>query len=265
MNFTATTTWIRERDPSRPVHYERAELGPNTDIFCPMYARIPEIVEYAETHDDRPLILCEYSHAMGNSNGNLADYWEAIYAHERLQGGFIWDWVDQGLRQPVPGKPGEFYFAYGGAFEPEGVYHDDNFLMNGLVSADRVPHPGLLEVKKVYQSIKVEQSEDSRGSSSKSRTGTRSSILLGSMGSGSSRAMTRSSTPVGCRASTSAPECEAVAIRCRNLPTSGRRVLARSELPVGRRSTWADRGHEVAWEQFELDVGAEAPRLDRPP
>ncbi len=114
-----------------------------------MYARIPDIVEYAENHDDRPLILCEYAHAMGNSIGNLADYWDAIYAHEQLQGGFIWDWVDQGLRQPVPGRPGEFYFAYGGDFEPEGVYHDDNFLMNGLVSADRVPHPGLFEVKKV--------------------------------------------------------------------------------------------------------------------
>ncbi len=79
VNFTATSGWIRERDPSRPVHYERAELGPNTDIYCPMYERIPKIVEYAETHDDRPLILCEYSHAMGNSNGNISDYWDAIY------------------------------------------------------------------------------------------------------------------------------------------------------------------------------------------
>jgi len=147
VNFTATSSWIRERDPSRPVHYERAELGPNTDIpntdiYCPMYERIPQIVEYAETYDDRPLILCEYSHAMGNSNGNLKDYWDAIYKYERLQGGFIWDWVDQGLRQPIPGRPDEFYFAFGGDFEPPGVYHDDNFLMNGLVSADRVPHPG---------------------------------------------------------------------------------------------------------------------------
>ena len=80
VNFTATSWWIRERDPSRPVHYERAELGPNTDIYCPMYAD-PEIVEYAENYDDRPLILCEYSHAMGNSNGNLKDYWDAIYSH----------------------------------------------------------------------------------------------------------------------------------------------------------------------------------------
>ena len=107
--------------------------------------------------------MCEYSHAMGNSNGNLKDYWEVIYGHERLQGGFIWDWVDQGLRQPVPGRPGEFYFAYGGDFEPAGVYHDDNFLMNGLVSADRVPHPGLLELKKVYQYITATAVDLARG------------------------------------------------------------------------------------------------------
>jgi len=155
VNFDATSSWVRERDASRPVHYERAELGSNTDIYCPMYERIPQIVEYAETYDDRPLIMCEYSHAMGNSNGNLKEYWDAFYTYERLQGGFIWDWVDQGLRRPVPGRPDEFYFAFGGDFEPPGVYHDDNFLMNGLVSADRVPHPGLLELKKVHQYIDV--------------------------------------------------------------------------------------------------------------
>ena len=153
--FEETSRWIKQRDPSRPVHYERAELRPHTDIFAPMYYRIPEIVAYAENHDDRPLILCEYSHAMGNSNGNFADYWEAIYEHPRLQGGFVWDWADQGLYKEVPGRPGETYFAYGGDFEPEGVYHDDNFLMNGLVSADRTPHPALEEVKKVYQPLRI--------------------------------------------------------------------------------------------------------------
>ena len=156
INFEATSAWIKQRDPSRPVHYERAGLRPHTDIFAPMYHRIPEILAYADNHDDRPLILCEYSHAMGNSNGNFADYWEAIYDHPRLQGGFVWDWVDQGLRQEVPGRPGETYFAYGGDLEPEGVYNDDNFLMNGLVSADRTPHPALWEVKKVYQYVHSE-------------------------------------------------------------------------------------------------------------
>jgi beta-galactosidase len=155
VNFVATSKWIHERDASRPVQYEQAELRDHTDIFAPMYARIPQLVEYAENHEDRPLILCEYTHAMGNSNGNVADYWDAIYAHDQLQGGFVWDWADQGLLKEIPGRPGETFFGYGGDFEPEGVYHDDNFVMNGLVSPDRAPHPGLWEIKKVYQYIRV--------------------------------------------------------------------------------------------------------------
>ncbi len=101
-NFAATSGWIRERDPSRPVHYERAGRGPNTDIVCPMYASIRHISRYAEGNPSRPLILCEYAHAMGNSVGNLQDYWDAIEKYPALQGGSIWDWVDQGLWKDVP-------------------------------------------------------------------------------------------------------------------------------------------------------------------
>jgi beta-galactosidase len=102
VNFYATYDWTKQRDPSRPVQYERAELDRNTDIYCPMYSTIEHIVSYAKRKPDRPLIMCEYAHAMGNSVGNFQDYWTAIEAHESLQGGFIWDWVDQGLLQPVP-------------------------------------------------------------------------------------------------------------------------------------------------------------------
>jgi beta-galactosidase len=101
-NFEAAYDWIKQRDPSRPVQYERAGLDRNTDIYCPMYARIDHMLKYASTPQARPLILCEYAHAMGNSVGNLQDYWTAIEAHPQLQGGFIWDWVDQGLAKPVP-------------------------------------------------------------------------------------------------------------------------------------------------------------------
>jgi len=263
VNFTATADWIRERDPSRPVHYERAELGPNTDIFCPMYARIPEIVEYAENHDDRPLILCEYSHAMGNSNGNIADYWKEIYARAHLQGGFIWDWVDQGLRQPVPGKSGEFYFAYGGAFEPEGVYHDDNFLMNGLVSADRVPHPGLLELKKVYQYVHVEPVDLERGVIEVANgyafmglenldgvwklEGDGELVASGELG----------------RLDVVAGESRRVKLR---LPRLQRVAGVDYRLEVSFRladdAPWADAGHEVAWAQFELGPRGVAGALD---
>ena len=102
VNTEATYAWIKKRDPSRPVQYERAELAANTDIYCPMYATIDRIVRYAGQPQERPLILCEYAHAMGNSVGNLQDYWDAIETHEQLQGGFIWDWVDQGLSADVP-------------------------------------------------------------------------------------------------------------------------------------------------------------------
>jgi len=101
-NFQATAEWIRRRDPSRPIHYERAGMDKATDIVCPMYARPEHLARYASEPRDRPYILCEYSHAMGNSNGNLWKYWELIYAKKHLQGGFIWDWVDQALRKPLP-------------------------------------------------------------------------------------------------------------------------------------------------------------------
>ena len=97
VNFEATSAWIHKRDPSRPVHYERAGNKPHTDIVCPMYARIASIESYGSKPQDRPLILCEYAHAMGNSVGNLQDYWTVIEKYKHLQGGFIWDWVDQGL------------------------------------------------------------------------------------------------------------------------------------------------------------------------
>ncbi len=101
-NFRATAKWIKERDPSRPIHYERAGADPVSEIRCPMYASAKWLADYAIQRRGRPLILCEYSHAMGNSNGNLKEYWDLIYQHPELQGGFIWDWVDQGLRKEIP-------------------------------------------------------------------------------------------------------------------------------------------------------------------
>ena len=153
VNFTAGYNWIKQRDPSRPVHYERALLGPNTDIYCPMYAGISHLKRYASKKQERPLILCEYAHAMGNSTGNFQDYWDVIEAHDQLQGGFIWDWVDQGLaRTDINGKK---YWAYGGDYGPEDTDSDMNFCMNGVINADRSIHPALWEVKKVYQYVDI--------------------------------------------------------------------------------------------------------------
>jgi beta-galactosidase len=151
--FEATYAWVKQRDPSRPVQYEPAGQAAYTDIYCPMYPPIERIVEYAESDPPKPLIMIEYAHAMGNSVGNLADYWQAIDAHPTLQGGFIWDWVDQSLARID--ERGRRYWAYGHDYHPD-LPTDGNFLNNGLVDPDRVPHPHLQEVKKVYQPIEFQ-------------------------------------------------------------------------------------------------------------
>lgn len=153
-NFQSTYKWIKTRDLSRPVQYERAGNEWNTDIICPMYESVNSLLDWAKTKHDRPLIQCEYAHAMGNSTGNLVDYWDAIESHEQLQGGFIWDWVDQGLQKFD--SAGRKFWAFGGDYGPKDVPSDGNFCTNGLVFADRTPHPGLSEVKKVYQYVKFQ-------------------------------------------------------------------------------------------------------------
>jgi beta-galactosidase len=154
VNFQATYKYLKEHDSTRPVQYERAGIEDNTDIVCPMYMRMEQMERYAKGASGtptRPLIQCEYAHAMGNSVGNLQDYWDLIEKYEVLQGGFIWDWVDQGLL--TTNDKGEEYWAYGGDFGPVDVPSDGNFCNNGLVNPDRGIKPTLLEVKKVYQHI----------------------------------------------------------------------------------------------------------------
>jgi len=151
-NFYSSYLLAKSLDKTRPVQYERAGLEWNTDIYCPMYESVKGILDYASKPQKRPLIQCEYAHAMGNSSGNLIDYWDAIDSHDQLQGAFVWDWVDQGLLQYD--SAGKKFWAYGGDFGPKGVPSDGNFCCNGLVFPDRVPHPGLTEIKKVYQNVR---------------------------------------------------------------------------------------------------------------
>ena len=151
-NFIEAAKWIKQRDNSRPVQYEQAHLEDYTDLVVPMYARLDDMKKFVASGDPRPFVLCEYMHAMGNSVGNLVDYWNLIESERQLQGGFIWDWVDQGL--VVKNSNGDDVFAYGGDFGPEDVPSDGDFCLNGLVFPDRSAKPSLLEVKKVYQNIK---------------------------------------------------------------------------------------------------------------
>ncbi len=139
---------LKALDPSRLVQYEPAGEEDYTDIYCPMYPRPEHLIQYAESEPDRPAIMIEYAHAMGNSVGNLQDYWDIIDRYPVLQGGFIWDWVDQSLE--YKDEEGNPYLAYGHDFHPD-LPTDGNFLNNGLVDPYRNPHPHLFEVKKVYQ------------------------------------------------------------------------------------------------------------------
>jgi len=161
VNFHAGYRWIKDRDPTRPVQYERALQEWNTDLYVPMYAGFRHLEDYATSNPSRPLILCEYAHAMGNSVGNFTDYWDIIHAHPSLQGGFIWDWVDQGLFKVT--EAGDSIWAYGGDFGPPGTPSDGNFLINGLVQPHRRPNPHYWEVKAVYQWIQVDPVEPERG------------------------------------------------------------------------------------------------------
>ncbi|MDC1107376.1 glycoside hydrolase family 2 TIM barrel-domain containing protein, partial [Prolixibacteraceae bacterium] len=165
VNYLAAYKAAKKLDTTRPVHYERAERETDiterhTDIIGDMYRRIPSVKKWLGTDNDRPFIWAEYSHAMGNSNGNFQEYWDLVDSHRQLQGGFIWDWMDQGLNMD---KNGQTVWGYGGHFEPKGMYHDGNFCFNGLINPDHTVHPGIYEVKKVYQNIDFDGSDIPNG------------------------------------------------------------------------------------------------------
>ena len=149
-NFEACYRWIKDFDVSRPVQYEQAHGNEFTDIYCPMYYDYKSSEKYGQTDHDKPLIQCEYAHAMGNSEGGFKEYWDLIRKYPNYQGGFIWDFVDQSIRWK--NDQDQFIYAYGGDFNPYDA-SDNNFLDNGLVSPDRIPNPHYYEVGYFYQSI----------------------------------------------------------------------------------------------------------------
>ena len=148
--FRSTYNWLKEQEDNRIIQYEPAFKEDYTDIYCPMYPKPEYLIDHGKSNSDKPSILIEYCHAMGNSVGNLQDYWDIIESYPNLQGGYIWDWVDQSLEyKDIAGKP---YLAYGHDYHPD-LPTDGNFLNNGLVDPYRNPHPHLTEVKKVYEPV----------------------------------------------------------------------------------------------------------------
>lgn len=163
VNHIAMARWTRMRDTSRPIHYEGAAArykgSTNVDYLdmeSHMYETVPFIEEYAKDHSKtKPLFLCEYCHSMGNSPGDLQEYWKVIYQYPKLMGGCVWEWCDHGVKSET--ADGKAYFAYGGDFGDKP--NDGNFCIDGLVSPDRIPHKGLLELKQVIAPVRFEAKE----------------------------------------------------------------------------------------------------------
>ncbi len=268
-NVAAVYQWVKRRDPTRPFHYEgsTANGGSNADINSFMYPPPAAVVERARQRPEMPLILCEYSHAMGNSNGGLKEYWDIFYAGTNAQGAFVWDWADQGLRQPVPpefrrSSGRETFLAYGGWWEAKaGLHHDDNFCMNGLVSADRLVRPGLLALKYVYRYLHSRPVDLAAG---RIKVKNWFDFL-------NPRELVEGIWEVKAESRTIAagrlPELNLAPREEREYtlplpkiePVPGVEYWLDLSFRTRIATPWAAKGHELAWDQFELPVRAPAP------
>ncbi len=266
LNHDALAGWMRAADPTRPLHYEGAVSRSNgqdwedgkaaTDVTPPMYPTVEEIIAYAQDPAaTRPLIMCEYAHAMGNSLGNLKEYWDAVRVHSAIQGGFIWDWVDQGLRKTTPG--GGPYWAYGGDFGED--VHDANFCINGLVWPDRTPKPALFEVKKVMQPFSIWGLNLRRGEieiiNERFFTPLRDLQAIWELAV-NGQVLQRGKLPPLDIPPQSGQRFQ-LPIEKPSPPPGGEAHLT-VRLALAGETLWAPAGHEVGWEQFELPFHAPA-------
>ena len=251
VNHDAAAGWVRSRDPSRPLHYEgairRDWAGGSfaTDVVCPMYPELDAIEAWAtkETDDDRPMILCEYSHAMGNSNGGLADYFAAFRREHALQGGFIWEWVDHGIRRRD--EQGRDYWAYGGDFGD--TPHDSNFCADGIVWPDRTPHPALHELKFLAQPVHVE----ARGGGRFRVHNRRHFTSLGDLRGEWELTVDGERSAGGRLPRLGVPPGDAVDVALK-LPRGAGERFVTFRFFLRDATDWAPAGHEVAWQQLAV-------------
>ncbi len=253
--FFKAYEWIKNRDKTRLVQFEQAGQRENTDIVCPMYPSIGHMTEYAQREEvTRPYIMCEYSHAMGNSNGNFKEYWDIIYNSPNMQGGFIWDWVDQGLL--ARNENGEDYWGYGGDFGSGHLHNDGDFCLNGLVFPDRTPHPGLYEVKKVYQNIHFTEPDLKKGTllitnnysfTALDNFDFRWELLLNGNLVATERFNAGALPGESVRATLPLPGIE---------PAEGKEYLLNVYAYTNKGTDLVPEGYEIAREQFEFDPGS---------
>ncbi|MDB4868264.1 MAG: lacZ 3 [Cohnella sp.] len=259
-NFVKMHDYLREQDPSRPVHYEgvtqcrKSEAA--SDIESQMYSPPRVLEEYAwRQGPKKPFILCEYSHAMGNSNGGLVKYWELFHKHPVLQGGFIWDWIDQAIR--VKAEDGTTHMAYGGDFGESP--HDGNFCGNGLIFADRTVSPKLYELKKCHENVKITAEDLLRGTF----TLTNDHLFTDLSEYDFRWLLTRNGEAIKeGEVTVEAAPGEKVAVDLSEAypgeASYGQEYVLTLSMLLRRNTDWAEAGHELAFEQFVVPAVAAA-------
>ncbi len=257
--FRTMYQWLKERESNRIVQYEPARKEDYSDIYCPMYPKPEYLIDHGKSDSDKPSIMIEYCHAMGNSVGNLQDYWDIIERYPNLQGGYIWDWVDQSLE--YKDEHGEPYLAYGHDYHPD-LPTDGNFLNNGLVDPYRNPHPHLSEVKKVYEAVEFENLEDGfLKVINNYKFKDLSDYLINVRFFHHGRLLAEfKDIPIN------APPGESDIIRFRSYPTRSilkDQYIMRASLVKKEKSELLPYKHEIAWEEFVLGKSPDlAPGLD---
>ncbi|MEO8596983.1 MAG: glycoside hydrolase family 2 TIM barrel-domain containing protein [Candidatus Solibacter sp.] len=267
-NAAAAYQWAKKRDPSRPFHYEGSTShgGSNADINSFMYPTPERVKRIAAQRPDMPLILCEYSHAMGNSSGGLKEYWDIFYSGTNAQGAFVWDWVDQGIRLPVPAEyksntAASTFLAYGGWWEDKtGVRNDNDFNNNGLVSADRTPHPGLYAIKYVYRNLHTSAVDLADGRIKVKNWFDFTNPKDFAQGKWEVKADGRTLAAGTLPALDIAPggEKEFNLAMPKIDPQAGVEYWLNVSYTLKGESAWAPEGHEIAWDQFKLPVSKPA-------
>ncbi len=274
-NFAAMSAWIRDFDPTRPIHYEGAQASredrddprdpPAVDFISRMYPRAEPLYDEQrdarwprglrlgrDARDDRPVLYCEYAHAMGNAVGNLKEYWDEIYSNTRMVGGFIWDWVDQGLRRKT--ADGVEYMASGGDFGDKPNLKD--FCLNGVVFADRTLPPKAWEVKKVYQPVHIEPADQTgaRVRIANRYTFTNLNALEGRWTLTSDGVELQSGTLPTVDLTPGGTTEVPIDVRPIATPESGASYWLRVSFHLRQDTIWARAGYEVAWQQTPYSV-----------
>lgn len=268
-NAAAAYRWSKTRDPGRPFHYEGSTShgGSNADINSYMYPSPERVKQIAAARPEMPLILCEYEHAMGNSTGGLKEYWDIFYSGTNAQGAFVWDWVDQGIRVPVPGEyrantAKSTFFAYGGWWEDKtGIRNDNDFNNNGLVSADRIPHPGLYAIKYAYRYLHASMPQPGTLRVKSWFDFINPKDLVEGVWEVKAEGRTVASGALPPLDVKPRAEKEFALSMPALTAQPGVEYWLNVSFKLKRATAWAPLGHEVAWDQFALPINVPGPRV----